>query len=192
MKHGKREMPRQRRNKKGLTALVALVLIFCCTVGGTLAWLFTKSESVKNTFVPSAVTTEVHEDHFTGGTKSNVKVKNTGDVKAYIRAVVVVNWADAKGNVYGGAVPAEGEDYKITMNKDAWKKIGGYWYCKSTVASQAISPVLISSCTPENGKAPAGYDLQVTILAEGIQADGGNGTASAMELAWGVDPSTLS
>ena len=52
---------------------------------------------------------------------------------------------------------------------------------------------LIVSCT-RTGAVPAeGYDLQVTILAEAIQADGktSNGTKAVVD-AWGVDPSTLS
>ena len=42
------------------------------------------------------------------------------------------------------------------------------------------------------GKAPEGYDLQVTILADGIQADGvGSNGKTPMKDAWGVTPGQL-
>ena len=45
------------------------------------------------------------------------------------------------------------------------------------------TPVLIKSCIKATGaQAPAGYDLQVTILADGIQSV----PADAVQQAWGV------
>jgi len=38
------------KSKKILTAVLALVLVMACTVGGTLAWLTAKTDAVENTF----------------------------------------------------------------------------------------------------------------------------------------------
>ena len=198
MKHGKREMPRQRRNHKGLMALVALVLIICCTAGGTVAWLATSSGPVTNTFTPSKVTTAVNET-FKDGVKSDVKIQNTGNTDAYIRATYVVNWAKdgadgtngTTNTVYAGK-PTAGTDYIIDLNTTDWfLGSDGFYYYEKIVAPYGTSDdkdktkPLINSCTEVEGRTPAGYHLQVTILADGIQAKGtdGNGTP-AVKLAW--------
>ena len=185
--NGKRVM-----KTKQPVALVALLVLLCCTVAGTLAYLVDKTPEVKNTFEPAKVTTEVNES-FTGGVKRNVTIKNTGDIPAYIRAAVIINWADANGNVYGGGTPAASTeevtgDYTISYNTDgSWKQIGDYWYYTEPVAADSLTEkALIESCTPVAGKAPEGYDLQVTILADGIQSE----PLTAIKEAWHVDPAT--
>lgn len=191
MKHGKRELPRQHRNHKGMTALVAVVLVFCCTVGGTLAWLFTQTEPVTNTFTPASVTTEVNEDDFNGGTKSNVKVKNTGNTDAYIRAAIIYNWADKDGNIY--AKPVTPDDYTLSPGSN-WKQGGdGYYYYSKIVNPGYPTEKLIDSLSRNNNPdVPSIYDLQVTILAEGIQAKGADSSGKTpVELAWGEDAAKL-
>ena len=191
--NGKRVM-----KTKQPVALVALLVLLCCTVAGTLAYLVDKTPEVKNTFEPAKVTTAVDEK-FDGTTKSEVKIKNTGNIPAYIRAAVIINWADANGNVYGGGTPVastddgKSGDYTISFNTTDWKLIDGYWYCKTTTASKASTEPLIISCAKTStANVPDGYDLQVTILADGIQADGvaSNGK-TPMQDAWGVDSSAL-
>lgn len=41
--------------KKKVLSIVAVVLVFCCAIGGTLAWLTAKSDVVTNTFAPSDI-----------------------------------------------------------------------------------------------------------------------------------------
>lgn len=191
--NGKRVM----KTKKPV-ALVALLLLLCCTVAGTLAYLVDSTDPVTNTFTPAHVSTAVDET-FENGVKSDVKIQNTGDIDAYIRAAVIINWADANGNVYGGGTPAastddgKSGDYIISFNTDDWKQIGDYWYCETTTAPGALTKPLIISCAKTStATVPDGYDLQVTILADGIQADGvaSNGK-TPMEDAWGVTPGQL-
>ena len=185
--NGKRVM-----KTKQPVALVALLVLLCCTVAGTLAYLVDKTPEVKNTFEPAKVTTEVKEE-FDGTTKSEVKIKNTGNIPAYIRAAVIINWADANGNVYGGGTPVASTeevtgDYTISYNTDgSWKQIGDYWYYTEPVAADSLTEkALIESCTPVAGKAPEGYNLQVTILADGIQSE----PLTAIQEAWHVNPAT--
>lgn len=47
--------------KKKVLSIVAVVLVLCCAIGGTLAWLTAKSEVVTNTFAPSNIKIELKE-----------------------------------------------------------------------------------------------------------------------------------
>ena len=171
MKYGRHE---KKSDKRAFVAIVALVLVLCLTVGGTVAYLATRTNSVTNTFTPSHVTTAVVEDTTTTpGTKADVKIQNTGDTDAYIRATYVVNWVDSNGNVYA-AQPVAGTAYTVSVNETDWTQgtTDRYWYCDSVIAPGNMTPVLINSIAPVDGKAPEGYTLQVTIIAEGIQSTG--------------------
>ena len=48
-------------NKK-VAAIVSLALLGAATVAGTVAYIFTDTEPVQNTFTPASVTSEVDED----------------------------------------------------------------------------------------------------------------------------------
>ena len=88
----------KRKNKIALLAILTLAI--CLAVGSTIAYLFDITGVVTNIFDPGVVTTEVTES-FEDGVKSNVAIKNTGNVEAYIRATYVVNWKNEAGDVYG-------------------------------------------------------------------------------------------
>ena len=146
---GKRVM----KTKKPV-ALVAILVLLCCAVAGTVAYLVTSTGPVPNTFTPASVTTEVVEE-FNGTTKSNVRIKNTGNIDAYIRVAVVANWIDKDGNVYGGATPVAGKDYTLTPktgeNENWFQGSDGYYYCKTAIESGSETPVLIESCAKTTG-----------------------------------------
>ena len=186
MKHGKREMPREHRSHKGLLALVALVLILCCTIGGTVAWLATSTDPVTNTFTPAKVKTEIDEDVTTEqGVKKDVKVKNNGDIPVYVRAAIIVNWVKGENEIYPEA-PEAVSDYKIDLNtgskNNQWTKVGNYYYYNSTVPAKGSTENLINTCNPVVDGAPDGYTLRVTILAEAIQANPERAVADAWEM----------
>ena len=192
--NGKRVM-----KTKQPVALVALLVLLCCTVAGTLAYLVDSTDPVTNTFTPAHVSTAVDET-FENGVKSDVKIQNTGDIDAYIRATVVVNWAsdsETEKNVVSGIVPKEGTDYTIDWTMVNWVKVGDYYYYTQKVAAKGETKQLFTDCKLKEGVTPpSGYHLQVTILADGIQADGvgvasDGKTTTPMEDAWGVDPSAL-
>lgn len=181
-----RNADRNRRSQKPSVLLVALVLLLGAVVGTTIGYLFTKTDPITNTFTPSGVTVKIDED-FDDGVKNNVKVGNTGDVEAYIRAAVVVTWQDEEGNVYPTA-PVEGTDYTVTWTMDGWKKhTDGFYYYTSAVAQGASTGILLTDCKPAEGKTPDGYHLVVEILASAIQSK----PKDAVTEAWGVDPTAL-
>ena len=178
--NGKRVM-----KTKQPVALVALLVLLCCTVAGTLAYLVDSTDPVTNTFTPAHVSTAVDET-FENGVKSDVKIQNTGDIPAYIRAAVIINWADGDGNV--SATPVKTTDYTIKWTKEGWVEHGGYYYYTAPVAVGALTGQLFTGCELAKGVTPPeGYSLQVTILADGIQSE----PADAVIQAWGVDPSAL-
>ncbi len=161
---------------KSKALLASLLLVVGVTVGGTLAYIVADSGPVENTFTPSVVTTYVEED-IESNVKKDVKIKNTGDTTAYIRAAVVVTWQDEAGNVLGEK-PVENEDYTIDyVLASGWVQgADGFYYWTSPVLSddedseECYTGVLINSCAPVEDKTPDGYSLAVEIIGSGIQS----------------------
>ena len=166
--NGKRVM----KTKKPV-ALLALLLLLCCTVAGTLAYLVTNTDPVTNTFTPAEVKTEVTESFVEDKgelVKSNVQIKNNGNIDAYIRAAVIINWADANGNVYGGGTPVEGTDYTAPELQNGWIKVGDYYYYTSAVPAGSSTGTLFAPIEQLTTCKDTNYGLQITILADGIQS----------------------
>lgn len=184
-----RKVKRLRWNRSFVVLASVLVLIIGL-VGTTLAFLYDSTEVVKNVFTPSVVTTTIVEN-FEDNVKNNVQVENTGDIDAYIRAMVVVTWQkdDTNLSVVYPTAPVEGTDYTVFYPGNGWvEHTDGYYYYTSKVAPDASTGVLLTDCKPVEGKTPDGYHLVVEILSEGIQAK----PVEAVVEAWGVNPSTLS
>ncbi|MDY4251603.1 MULTISPECIES: hypothetical protein [unclassified Clostridium] len=158
---------RKKQKREKIALLVSLVLLFTITVGGTIAFIYTQTQSVTNTFKPSNVACEVDED-FDEKIKKDVSIKNTGDTEAYIRATILVNWIDDSENI-SAVKPVLDEDYSLSFaeNND-WLKIGEYYYYKSPVEAKGHTDILIKECRQLTEK--DGYYLSVEILAEAIQS----------------------
>ena len=176
------------KRKSRITLLAILTLAICLAVGSTLAYLFDITGVVTNAFDPGVVTTAVTET-FDGDVKSDVKIKNTGNVEAYLRASIVVNWKDANGNVYGKYEPVAGTNYTLDL-ATGWIKSedDGFYYWPEPVLSDDENPTncstgnLINSCSLGERPAdlPEGYYLSVEILGSGIQSR----PDAAVEKAW--------
>lgn len=166
----RRRAQRSSSKRRGAAGLLALALAGAIAVGGTVAWLSAATGAVTNTFEPGKVTTEIVEN-VDSNVKEDVKVTNTGNIPAYIRAKVVVNWVDDQG-VVSASAPIFGEDYTAEFNlNQGWTQgADGFYYYTSQVAPDASTGVLLISCKPVDGKAPAGCRLSVEILDEAIQA----------------------
>ncbi|MGM9590405.1 MAG: hypothetical protein ACI3V0_09585 [Faecousia sp.] len=175
MKYGKYSSDNRKRRlrwSKQFVLLASVAILLVGVVGGSLAYLLTNTDPVVNTFTPGNVTIEVDED-FDGSVKENVKIENTGNVDAYIRARVVVTWQDDSRNIYP-AQPAEGTDYTISWRKDGWTgPVNGVYTHTNSVAPGGQTGVLFTACQPVANKTPAGYHLVVDVIAEAIQAGGG-------------------
>jgi len=193
MYKGKHSGKKRSRWTKSAIMMASLILICTMVLGGTLAYIFTGTRDVENTFTPSKVTTLV-EETVENGAKTDVKIKNTGDTDAFIRATVVVTWQNEDHEVYGKA-PVLGTDYTISFNTSAqqnpvgkWTKgSDGFYYWSNSVAPNKTTGELISNCT-YTANAPDGYSLAVEIIGSGIQSRGlsSDNKAPVVE-AWGED-----
>lgn len=166
---------RRQKAKRVGSGFVLLILAVVLAIGGTLAYIIANTVSVENKFTPGEVRCEVLEDFdkiFDKITKSNVRIKNTGNTAAYIRATYVVTWQKDDGTV-NGKMPVVGTDYTIEFAENSgWKLIGDYWYYTSPVAAGGETGVLIASCKLAEGAAvPTGYHLSVEIIASAIQSE---------------------
>lgn len=168
---------------KALIVAALAVVILTAAVGGTMAWLSTKTSDLTNTFEPAKVTCEVEEETFDGKTKKNVKIKNTGTTDAYIRAMIVANWCTTDGKVVKTASP----NYEGLHGSGWVKHDDGFYYYTQPVAPDQKTGNLFTSCTPGNDKPEGADHLEVNIICQAVQS---TPTAAVVD-AWGVDPSTL-
>lgn len=157
------------------TALIlSLCLIFALAVGTTFALLKASTAPVENTFTAAKSGTDIVEE-LDGNQKKSIVVKNTGTAVSYVRVKLVMNWVDENGSV--SATPVD-----ITPSiTDNWFEQGGIYYYKMPVAAEGETTNLLKTPITQ-GTAPEGYHLEVTVLAESIQA----APSAAVEGAWKV------
>lgn len=157
------------------TALIlSLCLIFALAVGTTFALLKANTEPVTNTFTAAKSGTDIVEK-LDGSQKTSIVVKNTGTAVSYVRVKLVMNWVDDNGNV-------SAEPVNITPSiTDNWFEQGGIYYYKMPVAAKGETTNLLQTPITQ-GTAPEGYHLEVTVLAESIQA----APSKAVTDSWGV------
>lgn len=166
---------RSHNGKRSLAALIALVLIICVAVGGTIAYIVTQTDKVENKFTPADVQIEIHET-FNGTDKSSITVENVNDAKnvpCYIRVKLVSNMQDKDGNVIGSAAINA-----FNLNDKWFKGNDGCYYYKNVVAVGDATENLLAAgekITLANGQV-------VEVLAEGIQAT----PETAVTSAWPV------
>ena len=176
-----------KRSIKPFLIAFCVCILACAAVSGSLAWLISTPEQVVNSFTPGVVTIQVDEK-FDGSTKSNVRIKNTGNVPAYIRVALIPAWVDDEGNI--AAKPAS-----LKLNDDcniAWGKVGngyeddwfigsdGFYYCKTVINPGKSTPILIKSCTVKGEEHE--YDFELQVIASAVQSL----PTSTVETVWPV------
>lgn len=158
-----------KRSIKPFLIAFCVCILACAAVSGSLAWLISAPEPVVNSFIPGVVTIEVDEK-FDGSTKSDVSIKNTGNVPAYIRVALVPAWVDDKGNI--AAKHASLDDCNITRGDDFdqfwFKGTDGFYYCKTVIEPEGSTPILIKSCTVNGGGHE--YDFELQVIASAVQS----------------------
>lgn len=159
------------------TALIlSLCLIFALAVGTTFALLKANTEPVTNTFTAAKSDIKIDED-VTGGQKKSIIVQNTGTAVSYVRVKLVMNWVDESDNV--SATPV---NITPAINTADWfLGTDGIYYYKMPVAAKGETTNLLKDPITQ-GTAPEGYHLEVTVLAESIQA----APSKAVTDSWGV------
>ena len=167
------------------TALIlSLCLIFALAVGTTFALLKASTAPVENTFTAAKSGTDIVEE-LDGNQKKSIVVKNTGTAVSYVRVKLVMNWVDnTTGNIVSGDnLPT------VVLNESDWFEQGGIYYYTKPVAPVGEEPNnvtsnLLQANSPitEPADKPAGCHLEVTVLAESIQA----APSKAVTESWGV------
>lgn len=163
-----------------VTAIVmATVLLLALAIGGTVAWLSTKDEPIINTFTPSKVACEVQEEfNSSTGEKTNVNVKNTGDIDAFIRVKLVTYRTNDQGQHIGGTATLP--DFE--RGADWVKHDGYYYYTKPVKPNQMPVTNLTNSMTLKKDYEDAdGGHQAIDVMAEAIQSVPGE----AVKAAWG-------
>ena len=159
-----------RRTAKSSALIIALALILVLAVGGTVAYIFTQTDPVINTFTPTEAKITVDEE-ISGSQKTEITVKNNSTgVPVYIRVALVANMIDDEGNVTGAA------DVPTFTHSENWIQIGEYYYY--------TEPVPVGQSTGNLLESPMELveNMQVVVLADAIQAE----PTTAVIQAWGV------
>lgn len=158
------------------TALIlSLCLIFALAVGTTFALLKANTAPVTNTFTAAKSGTDIVEK-LDGSQKTSIAVKNTGTAVSYVRVKLVMNWVSGDGKTISG------EPVNITPSITAdWFEQDGIYYYKMPVAAKDFTTNLLQTPITQDA-APEGYHLEVTVLAESIQA----APSKAVQQSWGV------
>ena len=178
------------RWNRSFVVLAALLVLVLGIVGTTLAWLTDTTEDQTNTFEYAKVSCQVLEDVNSNETqKTKVRIQNTGNTEAYIRATYVVTYREEAGNILYETLE---DNWKVDLTKEintnSWAKgEDGYWYCKTPVAPGEETPALFKAPINGNGRFLDGGRSKeqaityVEILATAIQSQ----PVKAMGEAWG-------
>lgn len=153
--------------------ILSLCLIFALAAGTTFALLKANTAPVTNTF--KAATSETHVDvKDSGNEKTGIFVTNKGTATSYVRVKLVMNWVSDDGKTISG----EPVNINVKYDTNNWFEKDGIYYYKTPVAPVGEKPNNVTSnllqanspiTEPTEGK-PEGYHLEVTVLAESIQA----------------------
>ena len=159
--------------------ILSLCLIFALAVGTTFALLKANTAPVTNTFKAAESGTHVDVED-SGNEKTGVFVTNEGTATSYVRVKLVMNWVSDDGKTISG----EPVNIDVKYDTTKWFEQGGIYYYRTPVGPNMTTDNLLQKdkhITEPTGK-PEGYHLEVTVLAESIQA----APDSAVTEAWKV------
>lgn len=162
-----------------LWLIAALALCAAAAVGVTLSFMFKKAEKT-NTFVPAKVTCEV-EESLLSGVKSDVCVKNTGNVAAYLRIRLVSYYVDDNGDIAGRV----SSQYPALTPRNGWISGADHtYYYPTPVEPDAKTGILCGPITLDTVKLADGTPVYqvLEVFAEAIQAE----PVGAVQEAWKV------
>ena len=156
--------------------ILSLCLIFALAVGTTVALLKANTAPVTNTFTAAKSDIKINEN-VENGKKSSIQVENIGTATSYVRVKLVMNWVSDDGKT----VSATPVNISVDYDKTNWFEQDGIYYYKTPVGPKDSTANLLKDPITQTN-APEGYHLEVTVLAESIQA----APSTAVEGAWAV------
>lgn len=173
-------LPNQRKqNRTKKWALLLSLALLTVAVTGTIAYLVTNTDPVTNTFTEAKVPNTPVEE-FDGTVKTSIKVKNEGNIDAYVRVKLVTYRVNDKNEHIGGTatIPV----FKLGTG---WFEQDGYYYYKKPVSPGGESGNLIGD---ENSIELKSYDdadggkQVIEVISESIQSV----PTDVVEDAWSV------
>lgn len=161
--------------------ILSLCLIFALAVGTTVALLKANTAPVTNTFKAATSETDIKVVD-ENDQKTSIQVKNTGTATSYVRVKLVMNWVSDDGKTISG----EPVNIDVNYDTDNWFLKDGIYYYRTPVgpkdSGNDTTANLLKAGSPikQPDDAPDGCHLEVTVLAESIQA----APSTAVEGAW--------
>lgn len=117
------------------------------------------------TLNPDEVNVTITDEAGTSGIVNPV-IRNTGNVMAYLRAVIVANWQDANGNILA-AWDFDPEGF-AGLPGDGWVlEDDGFYYTQERVMPGYEAPELFTTYTP-TAEPPAGTHLVMDIAVQAV------------------------
>lgn len=164
-----------------LVSTLCLALLLVITGIGVMGYMFRETDDTNAPLTPPSLSCTVIEQ-YADGVKSEIKVKNTGNVDAYLRVRLVAYWIDADGN----RVYREAQVPTFTLDSESWlaDSANATYYFRTPVAPQSTTDDLLSSDMVLASE--GGYTLVVEVFAEAIQALPTDAASSA----WGLEISS--
>lgn len=164
-------------NKKYAAAILCIILILAVGGAGVVAYMFRETDETDDTVPTARVSCDVSET-LAGNAKSEITVKNTGNIEAYIRVRLVAYWTDEQGNRAYRTASVPSFDYDAS----AWlaDAENDTYYYRTRVAAGTSTENLLGSqiVLARDGE----YFLTVEVFAEAIQAAPSDAAASAWSL----------
>ena len=188
--------------KKAIVAVVALVLVLCCAMGGTLAWLVDSTTEVKNTFTYGDINIGLSESEnlnlemipgndITKDPKVTVeanseacwlfvKVEESNNFDDFMTYAIADGWTalDANTGVYYREVTASDKDQEFNVLKDNTVTV------KNTVTKQMLNALDKNEDGSDKTENKKTYPT-LTFTAYAVQKDNVNSAADAWVIAQG-------
>jgi len=163
----------------GLTIAFAAAAIFLVVVAGTVAYLFTKTDDVVNSFEPGKVQCAVNES-FSNNIKSSIKVENEGTTPAFMRVCFTTYWVEKDGNTTN-VVGRDATLPSFVLGEGWVKGSDGYYYYTSPVDPEGETGELLGSSMQLS--TDGNFVQVVEVFAQAIQS----APDRAVLEAWGPD-----
>lgn len=174
-------------NKLLLGSILLSVLVFS---GIAFAYMFRKTDLVKNEFIKSEVSCKVFEVTDEGNAseglqvanqKKSIKVQNTGTIHAYLRVRLVSNWVKKNTETNEFEITARpSQDLSIELGENWIAGANHVYYYKAPIEPNGYTGNLLNS--PIILKTEDGCYQVVEVFAEAIQSQPGKAVVES----WGV------
>lgn len=141
-------------SKKRLALLLSMILIFTCVVGGTLAYLFAKTDSITDTFEPAQVSCTVDDAFST--------VTNESETSVWLRVSIT---AVFRSTTDSSAVHWQSPTLTVDLGEN-WQLVDGFYYYKTSIDAGGI----VNLPAFEASGSVDGFEIEKQVLAEVIQS----------------------